>query len=178
MVRCFQHVGTQGGFDDSLAGASLCFSTGVKGYWVGKKRCMTERVVPQNGMEGPEPLASPAVRRSRRSPLVRGTLWVMLALAAYKFIPIYYYYLELRMTCSRVLRDAEIESDEEIRLRMVDAMERHGVSVLARDIQVNRGGGKISIVAPYREDMTLNFLGRPVRIFSFSFSPSAERVYK
>lgn len=177
-MRYFQHVGTRGGLNDSLAGPSLRFSTGAEGYRVGKKRCMTERVVPQNGVVGHEPVASPTVKRSRPSRLVRGVLCVGLALAAYKFIPIYYYYLELRMTCSRVLRDAEIESDEEIRLRMVDAMERHGVSVSARDIQVNRGGGKISIVAPYREDMTLNFLGRPVRIFSFSFSPSAERVYK
>lgn len=178
MVGFFPHVGTRGGFDDSLAGTSLRFSTGVEGCRVGKKRCMTESVVPQNGVVGQEPVASPTVKRSRRSPLVKGLLWVGLAVAAYKFIPIYYYYLELRMTCSRVLRDAEIESDEEIRLRMVDAMERHGFSVSARDIQVDRGGGKISIVAPYREDMIVNLLGRPVRIFSFSFSPSAERVYK
>lgn len=138
---------------------------------------MSESVVPQEGVVAPAPAASTG-KQAKKSPLVRGALCLVVALAAYKLIPVYYFYLDLRVSCARALRDAEIESDEEIKLKMVEAFERHGIVAVARDIQIRRGEGKISIMAPYQEDIHLNFLGTPIRVFSFSFSPSAERVYK
>jgi hypothetical protein len=139
---------------------------------------MSDAVVEQHGTV-PPPSVDPLPQKRVRRPVFGKTLVVLMGiLAAYKAIPIYYYYFDLKVSCGQVLQDAEIESDEEIKMRLLDVIERHGIPASARDIQVRRGEGKIWIAVPYQEDIQVTILGETLTLFSFSFSPSAEKVYR
>ena len=138
---------------------------------------MSDAIVEQQGIGLSPPVKPLPQKRVRRWVLAKTVLSLIGVLAAYRAVPMYYYYFDLKVSCSQVLRDAEIESDEEIKMRLLDVIERHGIPASARDIQVRRGEGKIWIAVPYQEDIQVSILGETLTLFSFSFSPSAERVY-
>ena len=138
---------------------------------------MSDAIVEQQAIGGTPPVEPLPQKKVRRRALAKAVLSLVGVLAAYRAVPIYYYYFDLKVSCRQVLRDAEIESDEEIKMRLFDVIERHGIPASARDIQVRRGEGKIWIAVPYQEYIQVTILGKTLTLFSFSFSPSAERVY-
>ena len=138
---------------------------------------MSNTIVEQQGIEISPPVEPLPQKKVRGWAWSKAVLFLVGVLAAYRAVPIYYYYFDLKVSCRQVLRDAEIESDEEIKMKLLDVIERHGIPASARDIQVRRGEGKIWIAVPYQEYIQVTILGKTLTLFSFSFSPSAERVY-
>ncbi len=124
----------------------------------------------------PMPAALPVKRGRKRSLRWLGVLVALVV--ACKVLPLYYYYFDLKVRCARALQDAEIESDEEIRRELLVVIDQYGIPATIRDIQIRREGGRIRISVPYEEKFQLSIFGKPVTLFSFSFSPSAERVYR
>lgn len=124
----------------------------------------------------PIPAALPSGRAKRRS--LRWFGLIVGLLAAYKVLPLYYYYFDLKVRCAHAIQDAEIESDEEIRRKLLVVIDQYGIPATIRDIQIRREGGRIRISVPYEEKFQVSILGNSVTLFSFSFSPSAERVYR
>ncbi len=94
----------------------------------------------------------------------------------YKVVPFYYYYYDLKSNCSQVLRNAAVESDEELRRDLLEVAQKHGIEVTARDIGIQRVGSRIKIWLKYQEHLDVSFKGRTITLYTFDFTPSAERV--
>ena len=100
----------------------------------------------------------------------------MALLLGYKVLPFYYYYFDIKSNCSQVLRNAAVESDEELRRDLLEVAERHGIEATARDIGIQRVGSRIKIWLNYKERLEVSFKGMTVTLYTFDFTPSAERV--
>lgn len=96
----------------------------------------------------------------------------------YKLVPLYYYYFDIKTNCSQVLRNAAVESDEELRRDLLEVVQRHGIDATARDIGIQRVGSRIKIWLNYQEHLDVSFGGKTVTLYTFNFSPSAERVFE
>lgn len=124
----------------------------------------------------PNPPVAPQPKRRGR----RAGAWFfgggVALLLGYKVLPFYYYYFDIKSNCSQVLRNAAVESDEELRRDLLEVAERHGIEATARDIGIQRVGSRIKIWLNYKERLEVSFKGMTVTLYTFDFTPSAERV--
>jgi hypothetical protein len=123
---------------------------------------------------------SDALQRRKRSRWVVVTWLVVGAMVAlgYKVVPFYYYYYDLRAACELVIRNAAVESDEEIRRNLLPAIQRVGIDKGPSDIGIHRLGGRIRIWVSYEELLEISIGGQRIPVHRFRFTPSAERVYE
>lgn len=126
-------------------------------------------------LPGISPLDS-ATTREKRGAGLRLVVVALILFLGYKVVPLYYYYFDLKSNCSRVLRNASVESDEELRRDLLEVAQRHGVEATTRDIGIQRVGSRIKIWLHYQERLEVAFKGRALTLYTFDFTPSAERV--
>jgi hypothetical protein len=92
-------------------------------------------------------------------------------------VPFYYYYYDLKAVCASVTRNAEVESDEEIRRALRESVRRVGIEDGASEIGIQRVGDRIRVWISYEEVLEVSFVGRRFTLYRFRFMPSAERRY-
>lgn len=125
-------------------------------------------------VEEPKPVPQP----KPGNPLVRLGLAVLVLFLGYKIVPFYYYYFDIQSNCAQVLRNAAVESDEELRRDLVEVVRRNGIEKEARDIGIQRIGGRIKIWLNYQEDLEVSLMGKSFTLYRFYFTPTAEGVYE
>ena len=109
------------------------------------------------------------------------SLWRLVGLTGvlflgYKILPFYYYYFDIKSNCAQVLRNAAVKSDEELRRDLLDVALRNGIEVEARDIGIQRVGSRIKIWLSYQEHLDVSLMGKSLTLYTFDFTPSAERL--
>ena len=114
----------------------------------------------------------------RGSPLIRLGLTAAVLFLGYKIVPFYYYYFDIQSNCAQVLRNAAVESDEELRRDLIEVVRRNGIDKEARDIGIQRIGGRIKIWLNYQEDLEVSLMGKSFTLYRFDFTPTAEGVYE
>jgi hypothetical protein len=112
----------------------------------------------------------------RRSVLPRLLGCLLVACIGYELIPIYYYYFDFKASCSIVLRDAAVQSDEEIKRGIVEALREKGLEKQPRDIGVQRIGRRVKVWFSYTTPIQVSVNGRTVTLMNLEFTPSAEGV--
>ena len=122
--------------------------------------------------------AKPVPQAKRGNPLVRLGIGFLVLFLGYKVVPFYYYYFDIQSNCAQVVRNAAVESDEELRRDLLEVVRRNGLEKEARDIGIQRIGGRIKIWLNYQEDLEVSLMGRSFTLYSFDFTPTAERVYE
>jgi hypothetical protein len=128
------------------------------------------------GSVEPPVQAAPAVPKGKRKgdPLVRLGLVALVLFLGYKVVPFYYYYFDIKNNCAQVLRNAAVRSDEELRRKWLEVIRGHGIEKDARDIGIQRIGGRVKMWLNYQEPLDVSLLGRSFTFYSFDFTPSAE----
>ena len=71
-----------------------------------------------------------------------------------------------------------MESDEELRRDLIEVVRRNGIDKEARDIGLQRIGGRIKIWLNYQEDLEVSLMGKSFTLYRFDFTPTAEGVYE
>lgn len=127
-------------------------------------------------VSGLSPVTKPNSRTPR--PLLRIGCAAIVVFLGYKIIPFYYYYFDLKSNAAQVIKNAAVESDDEIRRSLFEVVKRNGVSVDPREIRIQRNGGRIRIWMSYKEVLDVAVFGRTVELYTFEFVPSAERSYE
>jgi len=125
-------------------------------------------------VEEPKQVSQPR----RGSPLIRLGLTAAVLFLGYKIVPFYYYYFDIQSNCAQLLRNAAVESDEELRRDLIEVVRRNGIEKEPRDIGIQRIGGRIKIWLNYQEDLEVSLLGKSFTLYRFDFTPTAEGVYE
>ena len=122
--------------------------------------------------------AKPVPQAKRGSPLMRLGSLILVLFLGYKVVPFYYYYFDIQSNCAQLLRNAAVESDEELRRDLIEVVRRNGIDKEARDIGIQRIGGRIKIWLNYQEDLEVSLMGKSLTLYRFDFTPTAEGVYE
>jgi hypothetical protein len=136
---------------------------------------MASEVVTQAQVPVEESTPIPPGRSS--DPLVRIGIVILVIFLGYKVVPFYYYYFDIQSNCAQVVRNAAVQSDEELRRNLLEVVRRNGIEKEARDIGIQRIGGRIKIWLNYQEDLDISLMGRSFTLYRFDFTPTAEGVY-
>ena len=120
--------------------------------------------------------AAPVLPKTTRKgdPLVRLGLAALVLFLGYKVVPFYYYYFDIKNNCAQVLRNAAVRSDEELRREWLEVIRGHGIEKDARDIGIQRIGGRVKMWLNYQEPLDVALFGRSFTLYSFDFTPSAD----
>lgn len=98
----------------------------------------------------------------------------LLIFGGLKGLEVLYYTYDLKNQIRYELKSAAVESDSEIRKRVLARLKRAGVECFEQDIVVRRKGGTITLAVPYRHDVGLYVLGRQRSLFSYHVGVSVE----
>jgi len=112
--------------------------------------------------------------RKKGDPLVRFGLIGVVLFLGYKVVPFYYYYFDIKTNCAQVLRNAAVRSDEELRREWLEVVRSNGIEKDARDIGIQRIGGRVKMWLNYQELLDISLMGRSFTLYTFDFTPSAE----
>ena len=137
---------------------------------------MAVEVVEEVSVPVQEPKPVPLAKRG--NPLIRLWILILVLFVSYKVVPFYYYYFDIQSNCAQVLRNAAVESDEELRRDLLEVVRRNGIEKEARDIGIQRIGGRIKIWLNYQEELEVSLMGKSFTLYRFDFTPTAEGVYE
>ncbi|MEN9845169.1 MAG: hypothetical protein RIS36_316 [Pseudomonadota bacterium] len=118
--------------------------------------------------------SAPSKTVRQGSPFARLGLTALVLFLGYKALPFYYYYFDIKNNCAQVLRNAAVRSDEELRREWLEVIRGHGIEKDARDIGIQRIGGRVKMWLHYQEILDVSLFGRSVTLYSFDFTPSAD----
>lgn len=102
----------------------------------------------------------------------------MLALIAltlgflYTVIPWYYYHYDARNQIAAVVRNGAVETDEELKRKLVQVAKKAGIDSAARDFNLSRTDGAITVKLHYTEECKVTVRDRLVQLFSMGFDIS------
>jgi len=99
------------------------------------------------------------------------------AFAACTLCDALYRFYDLRNAMTYSLRTAALESDQELRKKIVAVASRAGVRCEERDILVERSKGKVRAEFPYRHWVGIPFGEQGKGLFPLALRASGERAY-
>jgi len=110
--------------------------------------------------------------------LVFGTLIAVAAFTAYNVLPFYYYYYDLKNQFSQVITVASVESDEEIRKKLMYFIKKYQIPCEPEDLKVERSDGTMRISLKYREVFYVTWQGKDYTVHEFDFDATVEEAFK
>jgi hypothetical protein len=117
--------------------------------------------------------------KGRYSTIALALLLVIIGWLGYKLVPIWYYYLDLRNQFNQVIRaQGAVLADEEIRRIVATLIKSHGIPAEERNVRIERTQAGMKIELPYRERLTIEFLGQRLSVLDFQLVASAEGRYR
>ncbi len=101
--------------------------------------------------------------------LVFGTIGAAVIYSAFKIIPFYYYFYELRNHAESIARVSDELTEEEIRTKMLTRMKELGIPANPEDLRVGRYMSQLEISLEYREEFYIRFKGKDhvLKVFPF-----------
>jgi len=88
-----------------------------------------------------------------------------------------YRFYDLRNAITYSLRTAALESDQEVRKKIVAVAARAGVRCEERDVLVERSKGRVRATFPYQHWLGIPFGEQGKRLFPLALQASGERSY-
>jgi hypothetical protein len=88
-----------------------------------------------------------------------------------------YRFYDLKNHLAQTLKTADLETDSEIRKKVVGSAKRSGVQCIEQDIVVTRGGGHVVVDMPYRHEVKLTVLGYRLTLLSVALNAKVERYF-
>ena len=98
-----------------------------------------------------------------------GTIFGVIFYSAFKIIPFYYYFYELRNHAESIARVSDELTDDEIRARMVQRMKELGIPADPESLVVERYMSQLRIELAYQEEFYITFKGKDhiIKVFPF-----------
>ncbi len=88
-----------------------------------------------------------------------------------------YSFYDLKNHLAQTLKTADLETDSEIRKKVVGRAKRSGVQCVEQDIVVTRGGGHVVVDMPYKHEVQLTVLGHRYTLLSVTLNAQVERYF-
>ena len=114
---------------------------------------------------------------SRLTLFVFGTLFAVVAYAAYCILPFYYYYFELHNQFTAIIPKAAELTDKQIRIRLATILKQLEIPADAKDIKIIRNESKLRLVLSYDEIFYIRWRGKDYDLHTFHFDLDVENVY-
>jgi hypothetical protein len=102
---------------------------------------------------------------------------IIAAVLAFESLELTYRYYDLTNHLAETLKTADLETDSEIRKKVVGLAKRSGVQCIEQDILVSRGAGHVVVDMPYRHEVQLTVLGRRYTLLSVALRAKVERYF-
>lgn len=110
--------------------------------------------------------------------LVFSAIFGAIAYAAYQIIPFYYYYFDLKSQFKQVIKVASVDTDEEIRRKLMTFIKLYQIPVEPEDLRIERSDNTMKISLKYQEVFYVTFQGKDYTIHTFDFDATTTGVYK
>ena len=94
--------------------------------------------------------------------------------SAYRVLPFYYYYFELRNQMAAITANATGVGDVEIRKRVAKVVEELGIPAAGDEVVIERLPNAVRVKLTYEELFYVEFFGRSYDIWRFPFIAEAE----
>jgi hypothetical protein len=98
-----------------------------------------------------------------------GTIFGVIFYCAFKIIPFYYYFYELRNHAKSIALVSDELTDDEIRARIVQRMKELGIPAKPESLVVERYMSQLRIELVYQEEFYITFKGKDhvIKVFPF-----------
>ena len=106
--------------------------------------------------------------------LVFGVLAGALLYSAYHILPFYYYYLELQSHMEQAIKVADVDTDEEIRKKLIYQIRWMNIPADEKKLRIERGDHFMRISLPYEEIFYVPWQGEDRDLYVFKFVAKAE----
>ena len=101
----------------------------------------------------------------------------MAAVVIFYCLEMAYRYYDLKNHLAETLKTADLETDSEIRKKVVGRAKRSGVQCIEQDIVVMRGAGHVVVDMPYKHEVQLTVLGRRYTLLLVALNAKVERYF-
>jgi hypothetical protein len=130
-----------------------------------------------NGM-----LGSPRSVRARGAGLITwivfGAIVAAGGFAAYQILPFFYYYYELQNHFEQVIKIASVETDSEIRKRLMYHIKKYQIPCEPEDLKIERSDDVMTVSLSYDEVFYVRFNGKEHTLHTFHFDATVKKKYK
>jgi hypothetical protein len=110
--------------------------------------------------------------------IVFGTVIAAGAFAAYQILPFYYYYYELRNHFEQVIKVASLETDAEIRKKLMYHIKKYQIPCEPEDLKIERSDDTMTVSLAYDEVFYIRFNGKEYTLHTFHFDATVTKKYK
>ncbi len=124
------------------------------------------------------PIAREQRGASTLTTVVFGALLAVVVFVAYNVLPFYYYYFDLKNQFQQVIRVASVDTDEEIRRKIMVFIKQYGVPIDPEDLRIERYDDTMKISLKYTEIFYVTFRGKEYTIHKFNFDATTEGKFK
>lgn len=97
---------------------------------------------------------------------------------AYKVIPFYYYYYDLKNQFEQLIKVAPVETDEEIRRKALTWLKKYDIPCEPDDLRIERQGDAMTISLKYQEVFFVTWQGKDYDIYTFDFDATTTRNFR
>jgi len=120
-------------------------------------------------------------RRQAGKGLLSLGLWVtgipIIGLFGFEGLKVAYRYYDLKNYVGYVARTADVESDGDLRKKVAGRLKRSGTECLEQDIVIERQGGLVRLVVPYKHEIGATVAGFRYAVFPLSMRVRIERKF-
>lgn len=132
----------------------------------------------ENGPEEQSKYRSRERGASKLTLIVFGSILIAAIYCAWRIAPFYYYFYEMQNQMQAAIRVASIESDQEIRKKLVRQMKTLDLPADPEKLMISRDAGVMTIDLKYKEVFDIEFNGKVYTIHVFPFHAHAKGVIK
>jgi hypothetical protein len=115
---------------------------------------------------------------SKLTLLVFGLILWALGYAAYHIVPFFYYYYDLKNQFKQVIKVAALESDEEIRRKLMTFIKQYQIPVDPEDLRIERLDDTMRISLKYQEIFYVTFREKDYTLHTFDFDATTQGKFK
>ena len=98
--------------------------------------------------------------------------------AGYQIIPFFYYYYEIRNQFEQVIKVASVETDEEIRKKLMYHIKKYQLPVESEDLRIERSSDIMTISLKYQEVFYVTWQGKDYDVHTFDFDATVKGRFK
>lgn len=134
-------------------------------------------------MRGISNCISEALQRSRLATeravgkltlIIFGLIISAVVYAGYHILPFYYYFFELQSHMEQLIRVAAVDSDHEIRKKLLYQIRWMGIPADENQLKIDRRDNYMYISLPYQEVFYITWQGEDYDLYTFDFFAEAE----
>lgn len=106
-----------------------------------------------------------------------GSILFALLYSAYHIAPWFYYSWELQSHMDQMVKVAQMETEEEIRKKLLYYVKRYELPVDPKDLLVSKEGNKFKAYLEWSETFSIPWKGEEIEIHTFDFVAEVDEVF-